>query len=152
MLDADSNSTSIESNLQTALDLSFSNAICTEDKNATVKYLNMLSWHKCIMELFELQCTCLEGTLLGRNKTIGRNNTWLKLVAGTALGRNRGLVHVGGSHSTWQGRGSCNRTVLGRNMEHDLAHVGGRHNTLLAKGHTDGLILSKKTSVAVLQI
>ena len=101
MLDADSNSTSIESNLQTALDLSFSNAICTEDKNATVKYLNMLSWHKCIMELFELQCTCLAGTLLGRNKTIGRNNTWLKLVAGTALGR--GVVHVTAQYlaGTW---------------------------------------------------
>ena len=35
----------------------------------------------------------------------GRNRTWFMLVAGTVLGKNRGLVHVGGSHyylaATW---------------------------------------------------
>ena len=29
---------------------------------------------------------------------LGRNRTWFMLVAGTVLGKNRGLVHVGGSH------------------------------------------------------
>ena len=107
----------------------------------------MLSLHKCTVELFELQCNCLAGTVLGRNRAcimlvagtlLGRNKTWLMVVAGTATWQEQDLVHVGGKHITWQeqGLGSCwwQPLLLGSY----LAHVGGRHNTLLVKGCTAG--------------
>ena len=59
MLDADSNSTSIGINLQTDPDLSFSNVACTEDKNATVKYLSLLSLELLDIQLI-LSCTNLK--------------------------------------------------------------------------------------------
>ena len=116
VLDADSKSTSIGSNLQIALDLSFSNL---EDKmplsNIWVCWVGTNAWWNCLscsvtvwQAHYLAGIRLLAGTRLGSSwwqaPRLAGTGAWFMLVAGTILGR--GLVHVGDRHSTWQEHGT----------------------------------------------